>query len=33
MPRFASARQRAPQILELLGELYPHAARSLDWPP
>jgi endonuclease-3 len=31
MPRFASARQRAPRILERLGELYPHATCSLDW--
>lgn len=31
MPRFPSARQRAPQILERLGELYPHATCSLDW--
>jgi len=31
MPRFASARQRAPQLLERLGELYPHATCSLDW--
>jgi endonuclease-3 len=31
MPRFPSARTRAPQILERLGELYPHATCSLDW--
>ncbi|MFZ0407178.1 MAG: endonuclease III [Cyanobium sp.] len=31
MPRFASARQRAPQLLERLGELYPHATCSLEW--
>ncbi|MFM9102500.1 MAG: endonuclease III, partial [Cyanobium sp.] len=31
MPRFPSARQRAPLILERLGELYPHATCSLDW--
>jgi endonuclease-3 len=31
MPRFPSARQRAPQILERLGELYPHATCSLHW--
>ncbi|MEI6030758.1 MAG: endonuclease III [Synechococcaceae cyanobacterium ELA739] len=31
MPRFASARQRAPHLLERLGELYPHATCSLDW--
>ncbi|MCH9714788.1 MAG: endonuclease III [Cyanobacteria bacterium] len=31
MPRFASARQRAPQLLERLGQLYPHATCSLDW--
>ena len=31
MPRFASARQRAPLILERLGELYPDATCSLDW--
>ena len=31
MPRLASARQRAPLILERLGELYPHATCSLDW--
>lgn len=31
MPRFPSARQRAPLILEQLGALYPHATCSLDW--
>ena len=31
MPRFPSARTRAPQILERLGELYPDATCSLDW--
>ncbi|MEO1002652.1 MAG: endonuclease III [Cyanobacteria bacterium J06638_7] len=31
MPRFASARTRAPLILERLGELYPHATCSLTW--
>jgi endonuclease-3 len=31
MPRFPSARTRAPQILERLGELYPHATCSLTW--
>ncbi|MCX5969327.1 MAG: endonuclease III [Cyanobacteria bacterium] len=31
MPRFAGARQRAPLILERLGELYPDATCSLDW--
>lgn len=31
MPRFPSARSRAPQILERLGELYPHATCSLTW--
>jgi endonuclease-3 len=31
MPRFPSARQRAPQLLERLGALYPHATCSLDW--
>ncbi|MCP9926326.1 endonuclease III [Cyanobium sp. CH-040] len=31
MPRFPSARSRAPQILERLGALYPHATCSLDW--
>jgi endonuclease-3 len=31
MPRFPGARTRAPQILERLGELYPHATCSLDW--
>lgn len=31
MPRFPSARQRAPQILERLGALYPDATCSLDW--
>ena len=29
--RIASARQRAPQILARLGELYPHATCSLHW--
>jgi endonuclease-3 len=29
--RFPSARQRAPQIHERLGALYPHATCSLDW--
>ncbi len=31
MPRFASARSRAPLILARLGELYPHATCSLTW--
>jgi endonuclease-3 len=31
MPRFPTARHRAPQILERLGALYPHATCSLDW--
>ncbi len=31
MPGLASARQRAPQRLEQLGQLYPHATCSLDW--
>jgi len=31
MPRFASVRQRAPQILEQLGQLYRHATCLLDW--
>ncbi len=31
MPRFASARQRAPRLLERLGQLYPEATCSLDW--
>jgi endonuclease III len=31
MARFPSAKQRAPQLLERLGELYPHATCSLDW--
>jgi endonuclease-3 len=31
MPRFPSARTRAPLILERLGELYPEATCSLDW--
>ncbi len=31
MPGLASARQRAPQLLEQLGQLYPHATCSLDW--
>jgi endonuclease III len=30
-PRFATARQRAPLILERLGEIYPHATCSLNW--
>ncbi len=30
-PRLAGARQRAPQILQRLGELYPEATCSLDW--
>ncbi len=29
--RFPSAKTRAPQLLERLGELYPHATCSLDW--
>ncbi|MCP9774047.1 endonuclease III [Cyanobium sp. WAJ14-Wanaka] len=29
--RFASAKVRAPQLLERLGELYPEATCSLDW--
>ena len=31
MPRLATARQRAPLILERLGVLYPEATCSLDW--
>ena len=31
MPRFPSARSRAPLLLERLGELYPHATCSLNW--
>ena len=31
MPRLASARKRAPELLERLGALYPHATCSLDW--
>ncbi|MCP9848813.1 endonuclease III [Cyanobium sp. Morenito 9A2] len=31
MPRFPSARTRAPLILARLGELYPDATCSLDW--
>lgn len=31
MPRFPTARQRAPELLERLGALYPHATCSLDW--
>ena len=31
MPRLASARSRAPELLERLGALYPHATCSLDW--
>ncbi|MFN6339873.1 MAG: endonuclease III [Cyanobacteriota bacterium] len=31
MPRFPSARQRAPLLLERLGELYPEATCSLHW--
>lgn len=31
MSRFPSARQRAPQLLERLGALYPEATCSLDW--
>lgn len=31
MPRLASARKRAPELLERLGVLYPHATCSLDW--
>jgi endonuclease-3 len=31
MPRFPSARQRAPQLLERLGALYPEATCSLNW--
>jgi endonuclease-3 len=31
MPRLPTARQRAPQILERLGALYPEATCSLDW--
>ncbi len=31
MPRFATARQRAPLILERLALHYPHATCSLDW--
>ena len=29
--RFPSAKTRAPQLLERLGALYPHATCSLDW--
>jgi endonuclease-3 len=29
--RFPTARQRAPELLERLGALYPHATCSLDW--
>lgn len=31
MPRFPSARTRAPLLLARLGELYPQATCSLDW--
>lgn len=31
MPRFPSARTRAPLLLARLGELYPEASCSLDW--
>jgi endonuclease-3 len=31
MPRFPSARSRAQQLLERLGELYPRATCPLDW--
>jgi endonuclease-3 len=31
VPRFPSARLRAPRILERLGDLYPEATCSLDW--
>jgi endonuclease-3 len=31
MPRFPSARQRAPELLSRLGDLYPEATCSLDW--
>ncbi len=31
MPRFPSARRRAPELLSRLGDLYPHATCSLDW--
>ena len=31
MPRLASARRRAPELLARLGELYPEATCSLDW--
>ena len=31
MPRFPSARSRAPLLLERLGELYPNATCSLHW--
>ena len=31
MPRLASARSRAPELLARLGALYPHATCSLDW--
>jgi endonuclease-3 len=31
MPRFPSARQRAPELLARLGDLYPEATCSLDW--
>ena len=31
MPRFPSAKRRAPELLTRLGDLYPHATCSLDW--
>jgi endonuclease-3 len=31
VPRFPSAKQRAPELLQRLGELYPDATCSLDW--
>jgi endonuclease-3 len=31
MPRFPSARQRAPELLDRLGALYPEATCSLHW--
>lgn len=31
MPRFPTARQRAPQLLERPGALYPEATCSLNW--
>lgn len=31
MPRFPSAKRRAPELLNRLGDLYPHATCSLAW--